>query len=329
MNCPKCGYEQEERLDCRKCGIVFSKYLAMQSEGSPSGPNPGGENGAPTEILELRQNVRDLSRRFSEVEFERVERGQIKGELKVLDKRVQAGLDQLSLRLEELEKLLSTPQAPPPIPEDALLARLQKEILEANVDPIARRLVEVEDKFQFLEAELITSKDSLTAEVSGLLESAIEPLAGRLAEAEEKLKRWEKEFIPPKDSVTTEILGRLEVRLTDVEGKLGSLLSAPPGQEPPAGYQDLLTRLNSVSDELAGIKTSAESASALQREAAELRTEISKIWSQIQVVENRLERPPSPAAEPPASERLELDIRSIRDSLQEIREFITRVTAKG
>jgi len=287
VNCPKCGFEQEERLDCRKCGVVFSKYLALQTEAAPA--HLQGENGGSIEIQELRQSIRDISRRFSEVEFERVERGQIKGELKVLDKKFQTSSDQLSLRLAELEKLLSTPQAPPPIPDGERLAEVQKELVEANIDPLARRLGEIE----------------------------------------EKLLRLEQDFVPPKESLTTEILGRIEARLTDLEVKVASLISARFGPGVPSASPDVQNRMQSLGDELAELRFSLERISGLQQDVSDLRSEASKIWIQIQEVESGLSRLPSPAAEPSPGERLEMDIRSIRDSLQEIREYITRVTAKS
>src|SRR5512137_1822659 len=80
--CPKCGYEQEERLDCLKCGIVFSKFHALhvadkvpQAEIPEVPPLPPmlSEDPSSFDLAELRQQVRDLGRQFTAVEFERVE----------------------------------------------------------------------------------------------------------------------------------------------------------------------------------------------------------------------------------------------------------------
>jgi len=331
VNCPKCGFEQEERLDCRKCGVVFSKYLAMQAEasGPPSGPVVQAENGTSVEILELRQSVRDLSRRFSEVEFERVERGQIRGELRVLDKKYQASFDQFSRRLEDMEKLLSNPQAPPPAPDGERLAEVQREILEANVDPIAKRLTEAEERLQLWATEVASFRDSMAGDMTRLSAASTGPLAVRLDEIDQRLQRWEKEQVPPKDSITTEILGRFEARLTDLETRVGSPAAASPALEPDAGYLELKARIQTLGDELAGLKSSTEKMGPLQKNLADLRAEIGKLWTQIQGLEGKVSRPLVPATEPPTNERLELDIRSIRDGMQEIREFITRIAAKA
>jgi hypothetical protein len=67
----------------------------------------------------------------------------------------------------------------------------------------------------------------------------------------------------------------------------------------------------------------------LQLEVTDLRGEAAKIWTQIREIESRLNQLPSPASESTPGERLETDIRSIRESMQEIREFIARATAKS
>ncbi len=333
MNCPKCGFEQEERLDCKKCGVVFSKYLAMQAEvTSPSAaPVPQAENGTSVaaEILELRQSVRDLGRRFSEVEFERVERGQIRGELKTLDKKCQAGFDQFSRRMEDLEKLLTTPQMPPPLPDDEHLAEVQREILEANVDPISKRLADAEQRIQRWETELSSFREIAKGELSRLAEFSTGPLAGRLDEIEQRLQRWEREFVPANDSVTTDVLGRFEARLNDLESKIGVLQSPQPEREPDPRYHELQAQVHSLADDIATLKSATDMLPAHQADLVDIRAEIGKVWTQIQGLESTMNRPQQFAAEVPAYERLELDIRSIRDSLQEIREFISRVSTKA
>ena len=67
MNCPKCGYEQEERLDCKKCGIVFSKYTALHHLDKPQNPEDGShfqareapEDDSDYGLMELRQALRE------------------------------------------------------------------------------------------------------------------------------------------------------------------------------------------------------------------------------------------------------------------------------
>lgn len=113
MNCPKCGYEQEERLDCKKCGIVFSKYTALHHLDKPQNPEDISHSQAreaPEEdsdygLMELRQALKELSRRFSEIEFERAQRHQLRTEIKNLEQQFHEELVSFASRIDEAEKL--------------------------------------------------------------------------------------------------------------------------------------------------------------------------------------------------------------------------------
>lgn len=112
MICPKCGYSQEERLDCKKCGVVFSKYYALhpeaaqtstQNDEAPAATAVAASNDLhPREIEEFREHLKDLNRVFNEFEFERAERNRIRGEIKVLDQKIQDLLKDFSERFEAL-----------------------------------------------------------------------------------------------------------------------------------------------------------------------------------------------------------------------------------
>ena len=70
VDCPKCGHVQEQRQDCRKCGIVFSKYYVLRSIGRPSLPE-GQEAGVQPPVGE--HYAADMSEpRPSPAEFQRL-----------------------------------------------------------------------------------------------------------------------------------------------------------------------------------------------------------------------------------------------------------------
>ena len=77
VNCPKCGFvQQEERADCRKCGVVFAKFHALRAQESAASLDPGEQprlpNGFSEEphppelpaLLELRRFMAALSHKL-------------------------------------------------------------------------------------------------------------------------------------------------------------------------------------------------------------------------------------------------------------------------
>lgn len=128
MNCPKCGYTQEKRLDCKKCGVVFSKYYAMfppgkSSEAAPAtrqNPKEPPEQDFRPVMAELETQVHSLSNRFNEIEFEKAERSQLRMDLKNVEQQFHEKLDGIEARLLQCEKLYEqsqVQQTPPPVPD--------------------------------------------------------------------------------------------------------------------------------------------------------------------------------------------------------------------
>lgn len=161
MICPKCGYSEEERLDCRKCGVVFSKYYALHTPAKVvvteapelvQPPTPDIES-LPAEIADLRQNFKELNRRFNDVEFERAERARLRGEIRVLDQKLKDNLEEALERLNALEKRANNPPAPPTntSPED--FQKLKGEMLEEHVAPLLTRLEQIDARIEGLTKE--------------------------------------------------------------------------------------------------------------------------------------------------------------------------------
>lgn len=154
MNCPKCGYLQEERLDCRKCGVVFSKYYALHSQEMPLQsdsreaslpPYPPSPETYLPDLIEMRQSLKEVTRRLNETEFERAERIRISGEIRSLDQKMQDLQAQFASSIEGFEKKAESLTSSE-LPSEEYLRKLNAELIEAYMDPFLKRLNQVEQK---------------------------------------------------------------------------------------------------------------------------------------------------------------------------------------
>jgi chromosome segregation ATPase len=178
MNCPKCGYEQQERLDCLRCGIVFSKYLALFPRGKPGSAEaaePGTRGSASDdlpgpELVQLSQQMREISRRFNELEFERAERARLRDEMRVLEAEIRGKLAELAARLGALEaRAVPAPAAPAQPDLEPLISRIELVEVALKTPPAAKAgakvmksLAEINERIAELE-----TRGSVGAELAG------------------------------------------------------------------------------------------------------------------------------------------------------------------
>jgi archaellum component FlaC len=176
MVCPKCGFEQDERQECLKCGIVFSKYYALFPSGKEVDaeiPDDGatqdtGNQDHKAMIADLQRQIREIDSRFSEVDFEKAERNRLRADLKDLELQLQANMDQMVERFEQCNA-----QSPSPVQEEedsglhGLLDRLDQieEQLE-SAGNISRQINDLEDK----QAPLLQRVTALEKQYSNVLE---------------------------------------------------------------------------------------------------------------------------------------------------------------
>ena len=139
MICPKCGFEQEKRLDCRECGVIFSKYNALFQ--SAEGQDMSAESAsALNEIQELQIQMRDLSSRLIDAEFEKAERKKLRSDVRDLEDLLQSEKTGTEARLRQIEeKLASQPEIQgAKIPRD-LQGKLSK------IDEIEQKTTQLSD----------------------------------------------------------------------------------------------------------------------------------------------------------------------------------------
>ncbi len=297
--CPKCGYEQEERLDCLKCGIVFSKFIAFHSPEktakpdsveSAQGPSLPPEDTAAFDASEMRQQIKELSRRFNEVEFERVERSQLRSDLRALDRKSQAYFEQLASRLEALERLVNEPPTPPPAPTGPDYAELIRNLRSTEIEPLIQKLDELEHRFGEV-VELVAQQP---------------------------------------DSQIVALLEKLDARATSLETQLAGIRAENDSKASVSTTQNIESRLESLQTELGILGAIPDPTVALGYQISELREQTDLTRQKLQSLEDKLEHLSSLAChEEQPREPIEEDVHYIRESLDQIRKSLARLSPQS
>lgn len=291
VNCPKCGFLQEERIDCRKCGVVFSKYLALRGQNPAMPPDvPGPQNNfnaspegspeEPPELLEIRRFLKDVQQRFNELEFERAERRRIGGELRSLEARLEENLDRISALEEGMEQSLSALAALPEPPSRGDFAELRKEVSAIDIEAIGRRIERVEQG-------LATCIDALARLADSGVHEQLTRLDARLTSVEAAAANSAQvKAEPPPDSVLKE-LGELKAALQNVTLRYSEI------GELKKNHLVLRDMLESLEQSTASLRKEALSfntakAADLEKEVLALRAELRQWCGRIDGLEARL-----------------------------------------
>jgi chromosome segregation ATPase len=137
------------------------------------------------EVSELRQGVREIASRLSDVEFDRAERSLLRGELKTVEQRVTELFEDLKNRLLAVEERTSEPEP----------AETQPEPSGIVLEDLAERLGQIEDQLDRLAAQP-QSQDPVTADTIREVTKRQSGLEGRIDKLIAELQRGEEESQP-------------------------------------------------------------------------------------------------------------------------------------
>ena len=182
MKCPKCGHSQEERLDCVRCGIVFAKYYAMypqaadllpENQEAVFSPHPAPTDPLLADVSELRQGVREIASRLTDVEFERAERNLLRGEIKSVEQKVNELAEDLRNRVLALEEYASNPD-PTQVPESGPASALEEMLerlaqIERQVEVLATQAPPQDTEMAGMIREITTRQDGLEGRLDELI----------------------------------------------------------------------------------------------------------------------------------------------------------------
>ena len=141
MKCPKCGFEQEERKECLRCGVIFSKFLALYPRGSRAAEaaetrtrveeEPAWQDTPP----DYSSQIQSITRKLNEIEIDRGERFRIQAEMRIIEQKLTDTIAELSGRIQSLEARLQERGEDAPAVEAAPPADLRGEI-QASLDSL-------------------------------------------------------------------------------------------------------------------------------------------------------------------------------------------------
>ena len=308
LKCPKCGHLQEERPDCVRCGIIFSKYYALyppDSGGHQEGQDAmlSSYQAAPEalagELSEVRQTLRDVMRRLNEVEFERAERSLLRGDFKTLEQRLQGLFDELKARMQALEHREA----------DVNPEQKRDDLLEKSLAETAEHLERTDGRIGELAAQLrdqgtrFGGHAHAVAERLRHLEEKSERTAGHVAQVED-LKRSLVSFKDQVDSVRQET---------------ESLRSRPA--------DGTITSIEALEAEFTALRVEVQE--ALQSHAGRAASgagELLELRTQVQALQRAVDGVISAPQAPPQD--LTQDFRAIIDGLDQVRGFMQILAQK-
>lgn len=347
MNCPKCGHEQEERLDCKKCGVVFTKFYALfPQQGATTQPV---DNTEVMELTEISRLIRDLSRRFNEFEFERAERSRLRGDLRILDQKVESGLKELGDQIAALQGQNAATFAP------RTETGIERENFDQTLAPLQSRLQHLEAQ---LEAALADKSGGQEAsENQRTTEARLASMDGRISNLQAQAAQAP--VVDPRldfDNITKELAG-MQTSLQSVTARFASMdgrISDLQTQSAQAKVVEPQLDLDKFTKELAGMQTSLQnvtvryseigelkknhlvlsnsvdailrdlsllkddSSKGASKKIAEFEKEVTALSAEVrQMLKDRQDLPP-----------LEVDVHSIRENLEEIRRFMSSLSQK-
>jgi len=353
--CPKCGYAQEERLDCMKCGIVFSKYYALYGSSRSSQPEASelplqgfAEEGFYGEAGDPRQNTTDFQHLMNSLEFERVERNKIYTDLKILEKKIHSNQDEMESRLADLEKVAigTFPLSPPPASEN--LAEFKRDLLDVHFEPLVRRMEELEQKIAAAPGETVYKTDpkvldvlrrfevrvaDLEAKLSGVgvdntqnayaeLEKAVEGSAQEIAELKESMehsKEARQAIAQRVDSGLAEMDSRLQesaASVSQLEEALGSV--SENLRQVDAQHQSLAEELVTTIEKT---KDFPEQTALLMEDVLTLRTDLEALRIETHRLQEKLAEVQSHLPEEPRSP-MDEDVRAIRQNIEQLLRYV-------
>jgi chromosome segregation ATPase len=345
MNCPKCGHEQEERLDCKKCGVVFTKFYALYPQQGATAPL--AESAEVMELTEISRLIRDLSRRFNEFEFERAERTRLRGDLRILDQKVESGLKELGDRISGSSGQNTATFAPRTESGaetehfDQTLGPLQSRLqhLEAQLEAalanksggqedsenqrrIDARLASLDGRISNLQAQAAQAAvdprldfENITKELAGM-QSSIQNVMARLTSLDDRISSLQSESAQAKGEPQVELdkftkeLAATQTSLQNVTVRYSEI------GELKKNHLVLSNSVDAILRDLALLKD--DSSKGATKKIAEFDKELTALRAEVrQMLKDRQDLPP-----------LEVDVHSIRENLEEIRRFMSSLSQK-
>jgi len=307
VNCPKCGFAQEDREDCKKCGVVFAKYLALHSqdpailsEFPDAAQNPLGiyedpQNPETDDLSEIRQSLGDLQQRFKELEYERAERRHIRNEIRDLEDKLRQGFVRIGERQETIEQHLAKIASLPPTPTAEDLAALRGELHAMAFTSVQQHIEQIENSLRS-RAEEPSGQEAFSTELLRHIDARLRDAECRLADLAGDKDSNHGNGAPAQGAAAFNELGQLKATLNSVSMRYSEI------GELKKNHLVLQSRIDSLEQSVESFKTSAREAGngkipELEKEVLALGAENRRIFQRVELLESQC----SPSAAPDES----------------------------